>query len=63
MAFDNVYPNRKDHRKQPYGSKATDSTCRNHGSCPWCRLRREYKKKKREAKYDRDSARGEDTED
>lgn len=25
-------------RKRPYtGSKRFDRTCRNHGSCPWCR--------------------------
>lgn len=37
MSFDKKYPNRKDHRKPFRGSKRFDHTCRNHGSCPWCR--------------------------
>jgi len=48
MSFYKVYPNRKDHRKQPYGSKAIDSSCRNHGDCPWCAQNRKHKEKKRE---------------
>lgn len=25
-------------KKQPYsGSKRFDATCRNHGTCPWCK--------------------------
>jgi glutaredoxin len=35
-------------KKRNYtGSKAVDSTCRSHGSCPWCKRAREYKVKKR----------------
>lgn len=40
----------KEKRKPYYGSKAIDCTCRNHGSCPWCRENRLYKNKKREQK-------------
>jgi hypothetical protein len=40
VAFDNRYPHRKDWRRPHRGSKSADRTCRNHGSCPWCRLGR-----------------------
>jgi len=40
----------KEKRKPYYGSKAIDCTCRNHGSCLWCRENRLYKNKKREQK-------------
>ena len=40
----------KEKRKPYRGSKVIDCTCRNHGSCPWCRENRLYKNKKREQK-------------
>ena len=40
----------KEKRKPYQGSKAIDCTCRNHGSCAWCRDNRLYKNKKREQK-------------
>jgi len=40
VSFDNSYPNRKDHRKRFYGSRAFDRSCRCHGSCPYCRSSR-----------------------
>jgi hypothetical protein len=38
MAFDNRYPNRKDHRRSyEYNyAKSVDRSCRNHGGCKWC---------------------------
>ena len=42
MSFDKNYPNRKDHRRPYYGSKAFDSFCRNHGSCPYCAEGRQH---------------------
>jgi hypothetical protein len=48
MAFDNDYPNRKDRIKPYRKSKAFDRTCRNHGSCAYCRLGRLHNHKKRE---------------
>lgn len=48
MSFDNFYSNRKDHRKQYYGSKRFDRSCRNHKSCGWCRNNRLFRNKKRE---------------
>ena len=40
----------KEKRKPYSGSKAIDRTCRNHGSCPFCKGNRLYKNKKREQK-------------
>jgi len=37
------YPNRKDHRKPYHGAKAISHSCRNHGSCPWCKENRTIK--------------------
>jgi hypothetical protein len=42
MSFDKNYPNRKDKRKPYRGSKAFDCTCRNHGSCDYCKNNRIY---------------------
>ena len=47
MSFDKHYPNRKDKRKEYRGSKKCDRTCRNHGSCSYCRLGRLHKNKRR----------------
>ena len=30
------------HRKELTGAKAVDSSCRNHGTCPWCKGNRTY---------------------
>lgn len=35
----------KEHRKPFRGAKAVDRGCRNHGSCPYCRNNRLFKKK------------------
>lgn len=32
----------KTKRKAYRGSKRFDASCRNHGSCPWCRGNRTY---------------------
>jgi hypothetical protein len=37
MSFDNKYPNRKDWRKDYYGGKRRNLSCRTGGSCGWCR--------------------------
>lgn len=51
MSFDKDYPNRKDWRKPYYsGSKRFDRTCRNHGSCDWCRDNRLHQRIKEEMK-------------
>lgn len=38
---------------QPY-CKAVDKTCRNHGSCPWCKGNRLFKFKKDEPLEDKE---------
>ena len=35
-------------KKKPFtGSKASDKSCRSHGSCPWCENGRKHKNRKR----------------
>ncbi len=46
MSFNNHYPNRKDDRRCYHGSAAFDRTCRNGGSCVWCRGNRLYQRSK-----------------
>lgn len=48
MSFDNNYPNRKDIRKPFRKSKHFDRSCRNHGTCPYCRSNRTHSNNKRE---------------
>lgn len=48
MSLDKAIQHGKEHRRQYRGAKAVDSTCRNHGSCEWCRKNREYADRKRE---------------
>ena len=33
----------KEKRKPYYGAKAIDRTCRNHGTCDWCKENRLHK--------------------
>lgn len=40
MSFDKKYPNRKDKRKPYRKSKAFDRSCRNHGTCGYCKNNR-----------------------
>lgn len=40
----------KEHRKPYRGAKAIDRTCRNHGSCGWCKENRMHKNDKMELK-------------
>lgn len=43
MSLDKAIEYKKERRKPYYGAKAIDHTCRNHGSCDWCRENRLYK--------------------
>ena len=40
----------KEKRKPYRKAKAIDTSCRNHGSCPWCKANRLHQVKKEEAK-------------
>jgi hypothetical protein len=37
MSLDKAIEHGKEKRKPYIGAKARDCTCRNHGSCEWCR--------------------------
>jgi len=40
MSLDKAIEHGKEHREQYRGSKAVDCTCRNNGSCEWCKQNR-----------------------
>lgn len=50
MGLDKAIEHKKEYRKPYRGSKAFDCSCRNHGSCDWCKENRAYKNLKREEK-------------
>lgn len=47
MSLDKAIEHGKEKRKQYYGAKAVDRTCRNHGSCSWCKGNRLHKLRKK----------------
>ena len=48
MSLDKAILHHKEHRKPYRGAKAVDRTCRNHGSCEYCKGNRLHKFKKDE---------------
>lgn len=48
MSLDKAIEYNKEHRQSYTGSKAIDRTCRNHGTCDWCRENRQHKFKIKE---------------
>lgn len=48
--LDRAIEHGKEHRKPYRGAKACDRSCRNHGSCDWCRANRNYRNMKLEEK-------------
>lgn len=48
MSLNKSIQSGKEHRKPYRGTKAIDYTCRNHGSCGWCKGNRTHKNDKRE---------------
>ena len=48
MSLDKSIQHGRERRKPYRGAKAVDSTCRNHGSCPWCAKARKIKKERQE---------------
>lgn len=48
MSLDKAIKYGKEKRKQYRKSKAFDRTCRNNGSCDWCKQNRLYSSKLRE---------------
>lgn len=47
MGLEKAILHGKEHRRPYTGAKAADRSCRNHGSCSWCRGNREYAARKR----------------
>lgn len=47
MPLNKAIEHGKEYRKPYTGAKAIDCTCRNHGSCEWCKNNRLYKNNKR----------------
>lgn len=43
MSHDKAIMHGKEHRKPYKGAKEIDYSCRNHGSCDWCRENRKHK--------------------
>lgn len=43
MSLDKTITHHKEKRQMYRGSKAIDHTCRNHGSCGWCKQNRQHK--------------------
>lgn len=46
MSLDKAIEHGKEKRKPYTGAKAIDCTCRNHGSCEWCKSNRLYQQLK-----------------
>lgn len=52
MSLDKAVRHKKE-KRQPYRkAKAVDSSCRNHGGCPWCENNRMYHDRKAELSAD-----------
>lgn len=49
MSLDKAIKYGKEKRKPYRKAKAVDKSCRNHGSCKWCKDNRTYKSRKRES--------------
>lgn len=50
MSLEKAIKSGKEHRKNYRGAKAVDKSCRNHGTCPYCRNNRLHKCKKNKDK-------------
>lgn len=52
--LDKAIEHGKEHRKPYHGAKTCDKSCRNHGSCDWCKNNRNYRniKLKEKIKFD-----------
>ncbi len=52
MSLDKSIKSGKDKRKPYRKAKSIDSSCRNHGGCPWCEGNRKYQEKKQQQSAD-----------
>ena len=46
MSLDKAIEHKKEFRKPYTGAKVVDCSCRNHGSCDWCKQNRLYQRLK-----------------
>lgn len=51
MSLDKAIAHGKEKRKPYRGSKAVDCSCRNHGSCSYCRNGRLHKYRRQRGEY------------
>ena len=56
MSLDKAIKHGKEKRKPYLRSKRFDRSCRNHGSCPWCRDGRAHKVKRQRPIEEKDLA-------
>lgn len=54
MSLEKAIEHGKEKRKPYIGAKAVDCTCRNHGSCEWCKGNRTYKNSKKNLKAEQE---------
>lgn len=54
MGLEKAIEHGKEKRNPYIGAKAVDCTCRNHGSCEWCKGNRLYKNNKKELKNEQE---------
>lgn len=47
MSLNKAIKHKKERRRPYRGAKAVDSTCRNHGSCDWCKGNRIHRNEKK----------------
>lgn len=47
MSLDKAIKHKKEKRKPFTKAKAVDYTCRNHGTCPYCKQNRTFNSRKR----------------
>lgn len=52
MSLDKAILHKREWRKQYRGSKAIDHTCRNHGTCEFCKGNRLYRDNREKEKLD-----------
>jgi len=50
MGLDKAIEQGKEHREPYRKAKAVNSTCRNHGSCPWCAGNRQINSRRKAQK-------------
>lgn len=48
MSLDKAIEHGKEKRKPYYGAQAIDPSCRNHGTCEWCKGARLYRSRRLE---------------